>query len=131
MSSAASSRRSSRATLIRLTPHARRFTSTASPAICSRKKWAIPVWLRSILQNAKEKYRSVASDRGRIYVIHGEPLEVKAYGDPACRLLQPLEVWQYGFIPELGHNVQLIFYQPRMGVDYRLWLSRGTQSENL
>ncbi|MDQ6799341.1 MAG: VWA domain-containing protein [Acidobacteriota bacterium] len=83
------------------------------------------------LQTAKEKYRSVASDRGRIYVIHGEPLEIKSYGDPACRLLQPLEVWTYGFLPELGHNTRLIFYMPRKGADYRLWLSRGTQSETL
>src|SRR5947208_5053164 len=58
------------------------------------------------LQTAKEKYRSAASDRGRIYVIHGEPLEIKTYGDPACRLVQPLEVWTYGFIPEIGHNVR-------------------------
>jgi Ca-activated chloride channel family protein len=83
------------------------------------------------LQTAKEKYRSVASDRGRIYVIHGEPLEVKTYGDPECRLVQPLEVWTYGFIPEIGHNVRLVFYLPRSGVDYRLWLKRGTQSEDL
>ena len=83
-------------------------------------------------ETAKEKYRSVASDRGRIYVIHGEPLEIKTYGNPACRLLQPIEVWKYGFIPELGNNIQLIFYQPRNGVDYRLWLARGgTQSESL
>jgi Ca-activated chloride channel family protein len=83
------------------------------------------------LETAKKKYRSVASDRGRIYVIHGEPLEVKTYGDPVCRLVQPLEVWTYGFIPEIGHNVRLVFYQPRNGVDYRLWLKRGTQSEDL
>lgn len=83
------------------------------------------------LETAKEKYRSVGSDRGKIYVIHGEPLEIKTYGDPACRLIQPLEVWTYGFIPEIGHNVRLVFYQPRSGIDYRLWLHRGTQSEDL
>lgn len=82
-------------------------------------------------ETAKEKYRSIASDRGRIYVIHGEPLEIKTYGDPVCRLVQPLEVWTYGFIPEIGHNVRLVFYLPRHGVDYRLWMQRGTKSEDL
>src|SRR5260370_28179544 len=83
----------------------------------------------SRLQTAKEKYHSLASDRARIYVIHGEPLEIKSYGDPACRLVQPLEVWAYGLLPDLGHDVPLVFYRPRNGVDYRLWLSSGSPSE--
>ena len=60
------------------------------------------------LQTAKEKYRSIASDRGKIYVIHGEPLEVKAYGGfTGCKLIQPLEVWTYGYMPEVGRDVRL------------------------
>ena len=74
------------------------------------------------LQTAKDKYRSIASDRARIYVIQGEPLEVKNYGGlTGCRLVQPLEVWTYGYLPDIGRNVQLIFYQPRGSADYRLW----------
>ncbi|HYS52138.1 MAG TPA: VWA domain-containing protein [Thermoanaerobaculia bacterium] len=84
------------------------------------------------LKTAKEKYRSVASDRGKIYVIQGEPLEVKMYGGfTGCKLIQPLEVWTYGYIPEIGRNVRLVFYQPRTGIDYRLWLSMKTARENL
>src|SRR5436190_1870771 len=70
------------------------------------------------LQTAKEKYRSIASDRARIFLLQGDPLEVKKYGGlTGCRLIQPLEVWTYGFIPEVGHNVQLIFYEPRGSAD--------------
>jgi Ca-activated chloride channel family protein len=75
------------------------------------------------LETAKKKYRSVASDRGRIYVIHGEPLEIKEYGGfTGCRLIQPLQVWTYGDLPGVGHNVRLVFYQARTGADFRLWI---------
>ncbi len=76
------------------------------------------------LRTVKEKYRSIASDRGRIYLIQGEPLEVKSYGGFAgCRMVQPLEVWTYGVIPGAGHNVRLVFYVPRASIEYRLWLT--------
>ncbi len=82
------------------------------------------------LQTAKEKFHSAASDRGRIYIIHGPPVEVKNYGGfTGCRLLQELEVWTYRFIPDVGHDVHLIFYVPRTGIDYRLWLSRIPPSD--
>ena len=84
------------------------------------------------LQTAKEKYHSVASDRGKIYVIQGEPLEVTKYGGfTGCKLIQPLEVWTYGTIPEIGRNVRLVFYQPRMGIDYRLWTPVKSAKENM
>ena len=75
------------------------------------------------LETAKEKFRNLSSDRARIYVLHGEPLEVKDYGGfTGCRLIQPMETWTYGYLPELGHDVRLLFYTPRNGVDYQLWL---------
>ncbi len=83
------------------------------------------------LQTAKEKYKSLASDRARIYIVQGPPLDVKEYGDPSCHLIQPLEVWTYGFIPSLGHNVRLIFYKPRSGFDYRLWQPAHMDQEGL
>jgi len=84
------------------------------------------------LQTAKEKYKSLASDRARIYIVQGPPLDVKEYGDPSCHLIQPLEVWTYGFIPSLGHDVRLIFYRPRPAGDYRLWQqSAGASAEAL
>jgi len=86
------------------------------------------------LQIAKEKYRSIASDRARIYIIQGEPLEVKSYGGmTGCRLIQPMEVWTYGFLPDVGHNIQLIFYQPRGSADFRLWqqMPGGSRTDTL
>jgi Ca-activated chloride channel family protein len=83
------------------------------------------------LRTAKEKYKSLASDRARIYIVQGPPIEVKEYGDPSCHLIQPLEVWTYGFIPSLGHNVRLIFYKPHSGFDYRLWQPAHMDQEGL
>src|SRR5262249_23314628 len=75
------------------------------------------------LQTAKEKFHSVSSDRGRIYVIQGEPQEIREYGGyNGCHLIQKLQVWTYGYLPEVGHNVPLVFYEPRGGPDFRLWV---------
>ena len=71
------------------------------------------------MEIAKERYRSIASDRSRVFLIHGEPgerVEIKN-----CRLLQPLEIWTYPIIPALGHNIRMVFYEPRPAGDYRLW----------
>ena len=84
------------------------------------------------LQTAKEKYRSVSSDRGRVYVIHGLPDDVKTYGGlGGCHLIQPLEIWTYGNLPGLGRNVRLVFFVPRNSIDYRLWQPRGGATEAL
>jgi Ca-activated chloride channel family protein len=70
------------------------------------------------LETAKEEFKNVSSDRGRIFLIHGEPAErIKI----DCRLLQPAEIWKYLFIPGLGHNVRFLFYKPRNWIDYKLF----------
>lgn len=70
------------------------------------------------LETAKEKFRNASSDRSRIYLIHGEPAEML---DIDCRLLVPLQIWKYVYVPGLGHDVRFLFFQTRTGVDYKLF----------
>lgn len=70
------------------------------------------------LETVKEQFRVVSSDRSRIFLIHGEPAEVVK---SSCRILQPLEIWKYEYIPGMGHSVRFLFYVPRTGIDYKLW----------
>jgi Ca-activated chloride channel family protein len=70
------------------------------------------------LDSVKEEFGNASSDRGRIFLIHGEPAErIKI----DCRLLQPAEIWKFTFLPTMGHNVRFLFYKPRNGVDYKLY----------
>jgi Ca-activated chloride channel family protein len=71
------------------------------------------------LETVKEEFKNVSSDRGRIFLIHGEPSERIVID---CRLLQPVEIWKYIFIQNMGHDVRFLFYKPRNGVDYRLFM---------
>ena len=70
------------------------------------------------LETAKEEFTNVSSDRGRIYLIHGQPSERLKID---CRLLQPAEIWKYAFIPNMGHNVRFLFFKARTGIDYKLF----------
>ncbi len=77
------------------------------------------------LETVKEKFKYVSSDRSRTYLIQGEPAEMI---DSDCRLLQPLQVWKYIFIPGMGHDVRFLFYVPRNAIDYKLWVPYGVES---
>lgn len=79
------------------------------------------------LETAKEKFKTASCDRSRIYLIQGEPSEVI---DSDCRLLQPIQVWKYEYIQGMGHNVRFVFYVPRNGIDYRLWMPYSSESLN-
>jgi len=81
------------------------------------------------LETVKEKYRNVSSDRSRIYLIHGEPSDV--IDSQNCRLLQPIQIWKYLFIPGMGHDIRFVFYMPRLGGDYRLWVPYGIGSMDM
>ncbi|HEX2123342.1 MAG TPA: GWxTD domain-containing protein, partial [Thermoanaerobaculia bacterium] len=68
---------------------------------------------------AKEQFKKAASDRAKMFLLHGPPGEIVR---AECqRLLQPIEVWKYEQIAGMGHGVRLLFYKPRNGNDYRLW----------
>ncbi|HVT43133.1 MAG TPA: VWA domain-containing protein [Thermoanaerobaculia bacterium] len=81
-----------------------------------------------MLEEARQQFKYMTSDRTKIYLIHGRP------GDrlpTECdRYLQPLEIWRYHHIPGIGHDVRLLFYRPRNGGDYRLWTPIGMGSSN-
>lgn len=71
------------------------------------------------LEFVRENFESISSDRGRIYLVQGPPLGMI---DVKCsKFVQPAQVWGYNFIPELGHEVRLLFYLPRNMREYRLW----------
>jgi Ca-activated chloride channel family protein len=71
------------------------------------------------LEEVKVQFRNVSSDRGRIYLIHGRPTELIKVN---CSDLVPIEIWKYFYIPNLGHDVRFLFFQSRLGADYKLWI---------
>jgi Ca-activated chloride channel homolog len=81
------------------------------------------------LDEAKARFKYLSSDRSRMYLIHGEPEET--IKTDCTRLLQPLEIWKYAYIPGLGHEVRMLFYMPRNGIDYKLWNPVGDQNDAL
>ncbi len=71
------------------------------------------------IDEAKDKFKFLSTDRARVYLINGEPTEML---DIDCdRYLQPIEIWKYFYLPAFGHNVRFLFYVPRMEQEYRLW----------
>ena len=71
------------------------------------------------LETVHDEFKNASSDRGRIYLIHGEPTDRIKVNCP--RYLVPIEIWKYAFIPNFGHEVRFVFYTPRNGFDFRLW----------
>ena len=73
------------------------------------------------------------TDRGRIYIIHGEPdsKEGQVEGGTYQRTINegggmtsvyPFEKWQYRYIPGLGTNIEFEFVDPTMTGEFRLAL---------
>jgi Ca-activated chloride channel family protein len=81
------------------------------------------------IEEVRERFESFAADRSRMYLIHGEPAETLNID---CKYLQPLQIWTYLNIPGLGSRVRFLFYVPRNGREYKLWIpmfgSGGTDS---
>ncbi|MEA2165760.1 MAG: hypothetical protein QOK37_3887 [Thermoanaerobaculia bacterium] len=71
------------------------------------------------IETAKERYRSLNSDRARAYLLHGEPAEL--YTPHDCELLQPMELWTFRDLKGFENTARFLFYIPRNGVDYVLW----------
>jgi Ca-activated chloride channel family protein len=71
------------------------------------------------IETAKQRYRSLASDRSRAYLLHGDPAEL--YTPNRCELLQPMELWTYVNMKGFESHARFLFYIPREGVDYVLW----------
>jgi len=71
------------------------------------------------------------TDRGRVYVIHGQPNEIEShpsggfYARPqheggGVTVTYPFEVWRYRFIEGLGQNIELEFVDRNSTGRYRL-----------
>ncbi|HEX8410341.1 MAG TPA: VWA domain-containing protein [Thermoanaerobaculia bacterium] len=74
------------------------------------------------LETVREKFGSIMSDRGRIFLVHGHPASIT---DVNCPLyFQKTQVWYYAQLPHLGREVVLLFFQPRNERIYRLWNPR-------
>ena len=71
------------------------------------------------IAEAKERYRSLASDRGRVYVIHGAPAEISIPN--SCKFFQPMELWTYRSLKGFEKEAHFLFYRPRPDGDYVLW----------
>jgi Ca-activated chloride channel family protein len=81
------------------------------------------------LDDAKDRFKYLSSDRARVFLIQGEPQEII---EPKCeRLLVPIQIWKYFYLPQFGHNVRFVFYMPRHLNDYRLWVPMMGQNESL
>ncbi|HYO75302.1 MAG TPA: GWxTD domain-containing protein, partial [Thermoanaerobaculia bacterium] len=70
------------------------------------------------LEFVKENFKQVSSDRGRIYLVHGAPLQIV---DVKCSEFQPMQVWIYEHIQGFGSDFILLFYVPRFQENYLLW----------
>lgn len=71
------------------------------------------------VEEARELFENLASDRSRMYLLHGQPMGILK---TSCdRLLQPMEIWTYAHVPGFGTRAQFLFFLPRNGREYRLW----------
>jgi Ca-activated chloride channel family protein len=71
------------------------------------------------IAEAKERYRSLASDRGRVHVLHGQPAEISIPN--GCYFFQPMELWTYRNLKGFERDAHFLFYKPRPDGDYILW----------
>jgi Ca-activated chloride channel family protein len=67
----------------------------------------------------RENFEGISSDRGRMYLVRGRPLDMI---EGKCdQFFVPLHIWKYGYIETFGHDVRLLFYLPRQQKIYKLW----------
>ena len=74
------------------------------------------------LSFVKENFEDVMSDRGRIYLLHGEP---GGLIDIRCpRFFTPIQIFYYPYLESIGRDVLFLFFQPRYERRFRLWTPR-------
>ena len=81
-------------------------------------------------EEAKKLFRSVNSDRGKVYLLSGEPTQRLELNRSQCKYTVPLEVWRYSRHPRLGTNIVLIFIDNGAN-NHRLWRPMGNLREAL
>jgi VWFA-related protein len=75
-------------------------------------------WTRR-LEEAESRYKTKYDDRYRVFVVHGDPSEVR---NTECGLLLwPLEIWSYREGGSLPRGMVVLFYKPGGGGPSRRW----------
>ena len=82
-------------------------------------RWPVKNIYYERLSEAKERYRSLAADRGRVYVIHGAPAAISI--PDGCKFFQPMELWTYRNLKGFEKDAHFLFYKRRPRGDYVLW----------
>jgi Ca-activated chloride channel family protein len=82
-----------------------------------------------LLIEARAKYKNTSVDPARILLLRGRPADVTKID--CDKYFQPIEIWRYNYIEGFGRDPLLLFYQPRNGVAWRLWVPRGRDIEAL
>src|SRR6185436_15014916 len=60
------------------------------------------------IEEAKEAFENLMSDRARMYLLQGQPMSMlKTTCD---KLLQPMEIWTYEYLPGFGSRVPFLFF---------------------
>ncbi|HUV12457.1 MAG TPA: GWxTD domain-containing protein [Acidobacteriota bacterium] len=95
---------------------------------------------------ANERFRSGVrgwkTDRGRIYIIHGPPVEIEKHfsGESYVRpshegggltSVVPFEIWRYRHIEGIGSDVELEFVDPSRSGEFRLARTPWEKDEQL
>ena len=72
------------------------------------------------LAEAKERFRNINTDMGRIFLLHGPPDGVRKID--CDNVYWPIQIWYYERIDELRMSKVLLLFYQQLGVgDYRLW----------
>ncbi len=72
------------------------------------------------LEVVKNDFGQISSDRGKMYLVHGEPAQIVTVTN-CTNVLQPVQVWGYPYLQGFGRDVLILFYIPRNQRDYKLW----------
>src|SRR5688572_16296599 len=83
-------------------------------------------YLRRV-EEVKQLFRNANSDRGRIYLVSGEPTERTSVS--MCSYVRELEIWRYLNHPTLG-RATLIFIEAGPS-NFRLWSAQGNLQQAL
>jgi Ca-activated chloride channel family protein len=80
------------------------------------------------IETARERYKSLSTDRARAYLVHGQPSELQVVD--TCELVQPMEIWTYRNLKGFARDAHFLFYVPRVGVEHVLWQPYGLSVKN-
>lgn len=75
------------------------------------------------LEFVRDELGQVASDRGRLYLLHGEPTARWVIN---CNAYQPLDIWYYRYLePFHQHDIYFLFFIANGHREFRLWNPLG------